>query len=190
MIRRSLVLLMVLLTVALLTPKGALAARHGDASYKAKVFASNSSGTISVSATFNCLIPASGSSSLSGSFFYQLADGSSVYGDITTILNMPPPTCSLSTSTMPISGTASGPVKVESRFGNGATGTITFVFQNAKNGHNFTPGCNCVINLMLSDLTITSNTMTTTICGFNNPESPPCTFIAESSATLLLSVGG
>lgn len=186
MVRRSMVLLMVLLAAALLIPNSALAAKDGSSTnYRAKVFTSNSSGTVSVSATFTCSpIPSSTLiGSLTGSFFYQLANGSSIYGDMTT------PTCPAITSP---DGNWSTPtaissgVIVESMLGNKATGTITLVFQNAPNGHSFTSpsvSCNCVINLMLSDL---SNPMTMfTQTGFNGGTS-----VDDTSATLSLSVRG
>jgi hypothetical protein len=192
MVRRSMVLLMVLLAAAFIAPNSALAAKDGGSSFRAKAFVlDNNTPTTSnsVSATFTC----SGDPlSVSGSFFYQLADGRSVYGDINT--DVP---CELltsgsaagtwsSTQSAPnVIGPITAPVTVESVLGMDTPGNLILQFQNAKNGHNFSqPILPCPISTI--DLCV-SLSLT-----FDSPISGVLPFPVneEKSASLLLSVRG
>jgi hypothetical protein len=150
-------------------PPNSLAAQEGT-SYRAKVFASDNSGT-SVSATFNC-----SSTSLSGSFFYK-ANVGSFYGDI----DMTPTTCSLTPSDNGTwKTTVTTTVTVESSPGTGARGTIALQFLFASGGHNFTKNTICTNpNVPCVMLTLTSFSDTS----IHIPD-----FSGGTSATLLLSV--
>jgi hypothetical protein len=149
-------------------PSNTLAA-HDGTSYRAKVFASDNRGN-SVSAKFIC-----SSSSLSGSFFYQLANDGSFYGD------MAPTTCSLTPSANGTWSTiVTTTVTVESSPGKGATGTIALQFQFASGGHNFTTNTSC------TNPSVTNPCVMLTLTSFSDTSIPD--FSGSTSATLLLSV--
>ena len=186
MARRSMVLLMVLLAAVFLTPNSALAAKTGM-SYRAKVFASDDITGNSVSATFKC-----SGGSLSGSFFYQLASGASIYGDIKTPATCPslsqPPDGNGTWSTS--LGDITANVFVESSQGLGSTGTLDLQFQFAPNGHTFTS-----INTTCTDSSVANPCVKLMLTWVTNPCPAPisitdCNFSEGTSATLLLSVRG
>lgn len=190
MVRRSMVLLMVLLAAAFIIPNSALAAKAASTSpnYRAKAFVldNNTPTSNSVSATFTC-----SGGPLSGSFFYQLADGRSVYGDINTGATCAPLTSGLATGTwstqsaLGVIGPITARVTVESVLGVGTMGTLTLQFQNVKNGHNFNqpiPPCPTSTTDLCVSLSLT----------FDSPISdvPAFPLSGEKSASLSLSVRG